>query len=381
MTRKLARRSSLILVYGHFVNDTFSFMISGLLPLFTAVFSLSYFLVGVIAMVFNLTSSVMQPLLGRWFDRHQAAWLIEAGLVVNCLGMSFVGISPNYVLVLLLVGTAGLGSAAFHPPAFSAVVKASGSSRGGKMAMFVSGGNTGVFVGPVVAGLLVSMLGRSGTLLMLPVGLITALMLFKIHFKHEEHQIEAQRKPANTRLIALLAAVTAFRSIAISSAIYFLPLYFIARGSSLFLSTAITSLWLGVGVLGQLGGGYLSDRIGQRVVIVVSLLLGGILFYGFLMTSGYTSLGLLVVSGAFLYASWAVIVVMSAEAAPSNIGAVSGFMLGFYVGIGGIAAAAFGALGDAFGLTNAFYVVAGSAFLGGLTALLLPKRIEHAVSV
>jgi FSR family fosmidomycin resistance protein-like MFS transporter len=295
--------------------------------------------------------------------------------------MSFVGIAPNYVLVLFLVGTAGLGSAAFHPPAFSAVVKASGSSAGGKMAMFVSGGNTGVFVGPVVAGLLVSMLGRSGTLLMLPVGLITALMLFKIHFKHETRHIESQSKAANTHLIALLAAVTAFRSIAISSAIYFLPLYFIAKGDSLFLATAITSLWLGVGVLGQLGGGYLSDRIGQRLVIVASLLLGALLFYGFLITSGYTSLALLAISGALLYASWAVIVVMSVEAAPSNIGAVSGFMLGFYVGIGGIAAAAFGALGDVLGLTKAFDVVAGSAFLGGLTALLLPKRIENRVSV
>jgi len=371
----LARRSfSLILTYGHFVNDTFSFMISGLLPLFTALFSLSYFLVGVVAMVFNVTSSIMQPLLGRWFDHHQAAWLLEAGLVINCLGMSLVGLSPNYVLVLFLVGTAGLGSAAFHPPAFSAVVKASGSSRGRKMAMFVSGGNTGVFVGPVVAGLLVSMFGRSGTLLMLPVGLVSIVMLFKIHFKHETHHIESQSKPANTHLIALLSAVTAFRSIAISSATYFLPLYFIARGDSLFLATAITSLWLGVGVLGQLCGCYLSDRIVQPLVIAVSLLLGALLFYGFLVTSGYTSLALLALSGALLYASWAVIVVMSAEAAPSNIGTVSGFMLGFYVGIGGIAAAAFGAVGDALGLTNAFYVVAGSAFLGGLTALLLPRR-------
>ena len=365
-----------IILLGHLVNDTFSFMISGLLPVFTVLFNLSYLLLGVIVMVFNVTSSILKPLFGRWFDRSQAAWLLEMGLILNCIGMSLVGFSPNYVVLLFLIGTAGLGSAAFHPPAFSAVLRSSDSSKGSAMGLFVSGGNIGVFLGPIVAGSLVSLLGPRGTIVMLPIGLVTVVLLFRAHLQKKVSSVEVTLShPANLRLLVLLAAITAFRSISIQSAVNFLPLYFVKLGDPLLIATAITSTWLGFGVLGQLGGGFLSDRFGERGVVVTSLLLGAFLFYGFLVTSSYLSLVLLAVSGALLYASWASIVVMSTEAAPNNVGAVSGFMLGFSVGIGGLAAVGFGAVGDVLGLSYAFYLVTASALLGGIVALFLPRRI------
>jgi FSR family fosmidomycin resistance protein-like MFS transporter len=365
-----------LLVIGHTVNDTFSNLLSGLLPVLTAFFDLSYLLAGLVAMVFNLTSSILQPLLGRWFDRTQTTWLLEAGLALNCVGMSLVGISPTYVILLFLVGTAGLGSAAFHPPAFSTVVRSSASGKGGAMGIFLSGGNTGFFLGPIVAGALVSGLGLPGTLVLLPVGLLTAALLLKVRklgSRNEEPSTETARQPANTRLVTLLATITALRSITIQTAVTFLPLYFVVRGDSLFLATAIASIWLGVGVIGQLGGGFISDRIGRRPVIVTSLLAGALLFYGFLITNGTLSLILLALSGAALYANWSVIVVMSSEAAPSNVGAVSGFMLGFSVGIGGLAALGFGAVADLLGLYSAFLAFAGFALAGGVLALFLPR--------
>ena len=367
--------SSSLLALGHGVNDLFSNSLSGLLPIITDLFGLSYLLAGVVAMVFNVTSSIMQPLLGHWFDRSHTAWLLEAGLALNCVGMSLLGFSSSYVLLLFFVGTAGLGSASFHPPAFSAVVKSGSSSRGKDMGIFLSGGNTGFFLGPFVAGALGSAFGLRGMVLLLPVGLLVALGLLKakINPREVEQDSSHHRYPANKRILAILASITALRSVTVQSAVTFLPLYFVARGDSLLLATAIASIWLGVGVLGQLGGGYVSDRVGRRPIIVTSLLLGAVLFYGFLLTDGFISLILLALSGAVLYASWSVIVVMSSEAAPSNVGAVSGFMLGFYVGIGGIAALGFGALADSLGLSDAFEIFACFALIGGFLALFLPK--------
>lgn len=364
------------LVLGHLVNDMLSFMISGLLPVFMVLFNLSYFLAGVIAMVFNITSSLVQPLLGRWFDRTQAVWLLEAGLVLNCLGMSLVGLSPNYTILLFLIGTAGLGAAAFHPPAFAAVLRFSGPSKGSAMGLFIAGGNVGTFLAPMLTGFLMSVLGPPGTLVMLPIGLITVALMFRMHFKQEARSVEVRlTRPANTRLLFLLVIITVFRSIAIYGGINFLPLYFVKVGDSLVLATALTSLWLGLGVLGQFGGGLLSDRIGGRPVVVWSLLFGGLFFYGFLVTNGFFSLILFAASGAMLYASWPVMMVMSSQAAPDNVGAVSGLMLGFSVGVGGLASVAIGVVGDMLGLGYAFYFIAAVGLLGGLVALFLPRRI------
>lgn len=363
------------LVLGHAVNDTSANLLSGLLPALTSLYGLSYLLAGVVAMVFNFTSSILQPLFGRWFDRTQAFWLLEVGIAVNCVAMSLTGIAPSYTVLLFLVGTAGLGSAAFHPPSFSAVVRSGGPARGRAMGIFLSGGNTGFFLGPLVAGLLVSALGLPGSLLLLPIGVVTAVLLFRIRVG--DHQgappTTDQTRPANKRLLALLATITAFRSIAIQSAVTFLPLYFVARGEPLLVATSIASFWLGVGVLGQLAGGFLSDRVGRCPVIVTSLLAGGALFYGFLNTSGFLSVLLLALSGCLLYASWSVIVVMSSEAAPANVGAVTGFMLGFSVGVGGFGALGFGGVADNLGLTLAFTLVIAFALAGGVVALLLPR--------
>ena len=365
-----------LLVIGHAVNDMLSYSLPGLLPILTVFFNLSYLLAGLVAMVFNVTSSILQPLIGRWFDRTQAAWLLEAGLVLNCVGMSLVGISPNYVALLFLVGTAGFGSAAFHPPGFSAVIKSAQSSKGGAMGLFLSGGNVGLFLGPIVAGALMTRFGLSGTLSLLPIGLLAAVLLFRVYKPvngKEQPLRSGVNRPVNKRLVALLGTITALRALILQTAVVFLPIYFVARGYSLFLATLIVSIWLGVAVLGQLGGGFISDRSGGRPVIVLSLLTGAALFYGFLMTDGILSLILLALSGAALYANWSVIVVMSSEAAPRNVGAVSGFMLGFFVGIGGLAALVFGGVADAIGLHSTFMLFAGFALVGGLIALFLPK--------
>jgi FSR family fosmidomycin resistance protein-like MFS transporter len=364
------------LVLGHAVNDTSGNLFTGLLPAFTSLFGLSYLLAGLVAMVFNITSSIMQPLFGRWFDRTQAVWLLEVGIAVNCVAMSLTGIAPNYSALLLLVGIAGLGSAAFHPPSFSTVVRSGGPARGRAMGIFLSGGNTGYFLGPLVAGLVVSTLGLPGSLLLLPIGVVTAALLFRIRVgeHHSTPQTTDQTRPASMRLVALLATITAFRSIATQSIVTFLPLYFVARGESLLLATSTASLWLGIGVLGQLGGGYLSDRVGRRSVIVASLIAGGLCFYAFLNSSGPISILLLALSGVLLYASWSVIVVMSSEAAPSNVGTVTGFMLGFSVGVGGFGALGFGAAADSLGLDFAFTLTIAFALVGGVIAFLLPRR-------
>ncbi len=367
-------RSVLFLYLGHIVNDTSSNTLSGLLPVLTSLFGLSYLLAGIVVLVSNVTSSILQPFFGYVFDRTKATWLIEIGLAANCIGMSLMGILPNYATLLLIVGIAGLGGAAFHPPAFSIIVKSSNTGRGRSIGIFTSTGNVGFFLGPVAVGVLVSTLGPQGMLFLLPIGLATAALLFKVKPTKEQDTPLTRGKgvPADKRLLVLLMSITALRSITIQSATTFLPLYLVTEGNSLLAATSIASFWLAIGVLGQIAGGFLSDRVGRRPVIVISLLTGGIVFYGFLATTGFFSMLLLAISGALLYASWSVIMAMSSEAAPSNIGTVTGLMLGFSIGVGGVAAMGFGAVADMIGLVSTFNIMSVFALAGGMMALLLP---------
>jgi FSR family fosmidomycin resistance protein-like MFS transporter len=280
-------------------------------------------------------------------------------------------------MLLFLLGTAGLGTASFHPPAFSTVVKAGNSGKGQAMGVFLAGGNTGFFLGPIVAGLILTMYGLHGTLLLLPIGLIVALVLLRARVTVQAPAIildaESTKTPANKRLVALLATITACRSTTITVAETFLPVYFVSRGEPLIIATALASLWLGIGVLGQLTGGYASDKIGRFPVITSSLLMGSAFFLAFLVTRGLTSIIFLTLAGIVLYASWSVIVVMASEAAPHDVGAVSGLMLGLAVGIGGFAALGFGALADRIGLQSALIAFTTFVFTGGLLAFIIPR--------
>jgi FSR family fosmidomycin resistance protein-like MFS transporter len=299
---------------------------------------------------------------------------MELGLIVNCVGMSFVGIAPTYTVILFLVGTAGLGCAAFHPVAFCRVVETSDKSRGGRLGVFLSTGNTGSFLAPMVGGLMVSAVGMSGTLLLLPVGITLTLLLLGYRSAAGNMVRISPHQKTNRRLVAILSVITALRSIAVQPIIAFLPLYFVAKGNTLFFATAVASLWLGLALTGQVVGGRISDRVGRRPVILTSLFLGSALFYGFLATSGLLSLLFLTFSGAVMYAGWSVIVAMSSEAAPSSVGAVSGVMLGFAIGVGGLATAVFGGLADVIGLEAAFYISTAFAVAAGLFSLVLPKQ-------
>ncbi|HUK27179.1 MAG TPA: MFS transporter [Candidatus Acidoferrales bacterium] len=366
-----------LLVFGHTVNDVYSNLLAGLLPILILTFGLSYMLAGLAALVFNAFSSVLQPFIGRWFDRTHTTWLLEIGLTLNCICMSLVGIAPNYVIVLFLLGTAGLGTASFHPPAFSTVVRAGGSRKGQAVGFFVAGGNTGFFLGPIVAGLILTVYGLHGTLLLLPFGLVAAFILLRARVTavtpKAKLDLNATHASTNRRLVALLATITACRSTTITVAETFLPVYFVARGEPLFIATALASAWLGIGIFGQFAGGYASDRIGRFPVIASSLLIGGPLFLLFLITSGFTSIIFLALAGGVLYAGWTVIVVMASEAAPQNVGTVSGLMLGLAVGIGGFAALGFGALADRIGLQSALLAITAFLFVGGLLAFMIPK--------
>lgn len=371
----------LLMFLGHVAVDTSQ----GTLPVVVAklkeVFQLSYFQVGVMMMILNLSSSVIQPFFGYISDRFRTGWFIPAGILWTALAMGLLGWAPNYTTALVLVGFAGLGTAAFHPRAMMAVYLVSGEKRGFGAAVFSTGGNLGFALGPVVGSLLVLGLGLHATVGLVPVAVLLFLVIVFypgdfLRREAEKKSVPAQQADPDTvpipwvSLTAVCLIVT-LRSWVYMSAITYMPMLFQTRGVALQSGSLILTVFLASGAAAGLYGGYLSDKIGRKSVIVWTSVLYPVLAALMLLVDGPWVWFLAGASGAALLASFSVTIVLTQELLPRNLGLASGLILGLGFGTGGLGTAVSGYLADLFGLDMTFWMMAGVPFLSVGLALLI----------
>jgi FSR family fosmidomycin resistance protein-like MFS transporter len=129
-------------------------------------------------------------------------------------------------------------------------------------------------------------------------------------------------------------------------------------------------IFLAAVAAGTFAGGPLGDRFGRKYVIWFSIM--GILPFTLMLP--YANLfwtGVLsVVIGAVLASAFPAIVVFAQELMPGRLGMVSGLFYGFAFGMGGVGAAALGALADATSITFVYKVCAYLPAIGLLTVFL-----------
>ncbi|MBM4306834.1 MAG: MFS transporter, partial [Deltaproteobacteria bacterium] len=153
-----------LLSVAHFVTDLNQGALPALLPFFKDALNLSYTMAGTILLSANLTSSIIQPILGHLSDRRPIGWFLPLAPIIACLGISASGFIPNYFLLLVLIIITGFGIALFHPEGFKTAYFFTGEKKATGMSIFAVGGNLGIAIGPIWALLLVTSLGLHGTL-------------------------------------------------------------------------------------------------------------------------------------------------------------------------------------------------------------------------
>lgn len=382
----------LLLFVGHVWVDTSQGILPVALAKLKEVFALNYFQVGLVMMVLNLTSSVIQPVFGYISDRLSIGWFVPLGILWTALTMGLLGWAPNYPSAVLLVGLAGLGTAAFHPRGMMAVYHVSGSRLGLGAAIFSTGGNLGFALGPMVGSLLILGFGLHATLgLVVPGVLLFAAIFFYPGDFLKRQPATLSSSPETSRqehhpipwasLTAVCLIVT-LRSWVYVSLITFLPMFFQIKGVDLKSGSLMLTVFLAGGAAAGLYGGHLSDRIGRRIVIAASMLVYPILA-GLLIVAGEPWLWLLsVVSGAALLASFSVTIVLAQELLPRHVGLASGLVLGLSFGTGGLGTALSGYLADMIGLHQTAWVLALAPLLCALLVLFIrtTPRSDMAVS-
>lgn len=366
---------------AHFFNDSYGQYLPILLPLLAASIGFSLSLAAVVVTAYTITSSIVQPFLGHIADRHATRLISVLGIMGSAIGASLLGVSPSFIVLVLLAVLAGFGTASFHPQGAAMVVAISGKRKATMMSIYLFGGSAGFAVGPLVVARVAHTSLHATPLLMIP-GLLMALA-FYFFAPQNWSPGAAAGSPAgpslwavlreHRRVLALLLGVVVLRSLTQQGLSTFLPFYYKHLGHTAGYAAAVLSVLGLTGAFGGLLGGFLADRFSQRPVIVISLLLAGPLLVALPHLSGaplFIDAGL---SGVLLLSSWNVLTVKGQQLLNKNVGMASGLMLGFSGGLGGLGVIPMGIIGDRVGTLPILTFLGLLAPVAGLLALTLPE--------
>ena len=361
---------------GHFITDINQGALPALLPFFIAAYDLSYAAAAGIVFAANMASTVVQPLFGHAADRFSKPWFLSGGMFLAGLGLALTGISHSYRMIILLAVLSGIGIAAYHPEAARLANFAAGPRKGAAMSIFGVGGTLGFAVGPLLVSMAMPQWGLPGTLILLvPVTVMAIAMTshFGAFAALEKRVAGRKGGPGNVHLqdawgpFARLTLTVIGRSILFYGLNTFIPIYWInvLKESKASGALALT-LFAGAGIVGNLLGGSLADRIGQKKVVLLGFLSLTVLLPLFVWVSDIRLATLLLIPiGLTLYATYSPTIVMGQSYLPNRIGLSSGVTLGIAIAIGGGAAPVIGRIGDIYGI---WYSLASMACLPIFTA-------------
>ncbi len=367
-----------VMALAHFTNDLYAAFLAPLLPLLVGRFDLSLTLAGLLGTVFNTASAFSQPFFGLAADRISRPGFTVLGATVTATAMGMLGLAPTYSLLVVLLVVAGLGTGSFHPQSFAVVGSASGTRLGTGMSIFVAGGEFGYALGPLYAAVVVGAVGLAGTAVAAAPGLLACLVLWRLTSGWEittERPAERLRADLwrNARSLLLIWTVVVIRSVIILSHILFLPLLLSGRGHSLIVGGAAVFLFGGIGAIGGLVGGTLSDMIGRRAVMAISLGLSVPLLLAFDLIQSIWGLVPLALGGVVLYLAAPVSIVMAQEMLPARASFASSLVTGVAWGSAGLTLTIVGALADRIGLSTTLVATLVLSIPGMAAIWFLPK--------
>ncbi len=371
---------------AHLLNDLISSMIPAMYPLVKEAYRLDFTQVGLITLAFQVTSSLLQPVLGFVTDHKPWPYAMVAGMAATLSGLLGLAFAGNYATVLVAAALVGLGSAVFHPEATRMARHAAAGQQGFAQGIFQIGGHAGYAAGPLLAAMIVVPRGQASIAWMSVVALAAMVLMAWTGARYSEmrsSQIGALKKApigtaepllpakrillAMTILIVLLLSKNSYTSVFTS----YYTFYLIAQFDvTVQVSQVMLFLYLVVGALGVIIGGVLGDRIGRQRVIWISIL-GTLPFTLLLPFVDLFWTGVLsVVIGLIMASAFPSILIYAIDLVPHRVGLVGGLFYGLAFGLGGLAAAAVGALADHIGIIEMFKLCAWLPALGLLTFML-----------
>lgn len=369
---------------SHLLNDTMQSLMPALYPMLKQNLGLSFGEVGLITLSFQLTASLLQPVVGIVTDRRPMPYSLALGMGFTLLGLLLLSVAPSLPVVVAAAAMIGMGSAVFHPEASRMARYASGGRHGLAQSVFQVGGNAGSAMGPLLAAFVVLPHGQRSVAWFSSVAMLAMLILGSVGRWYVRRQMLGGLR--GRRAVAVPNGLSRRRvgvSIAILVALVFSKFFYLAsintylifylmRHFHVSVESAQIDLFvfLAAAAVGTFFGGPIGDRIGRKYVIWASIV--GVLPFTLVLphVGLVATVALTVPIGLILASAMPAIVVYAQELMPGKVGMVSGLFFGFAFGLGGLGAAALGWLADRTSIETVYEVCAWLPAIGLLTAFL-----------
>ncbi|MES2462571.1 MAG: MFS transporter [Armatimonadota bacterium] len=372
----------LALSFCHLLNDMMQSLFPAIYPILQREYHLNFSQIGLLTLTFQITASVLQPIIGMLTDRRPLPYSTSIGMGFTLIGLVLLSAATQYGALLVAAACIGLGSAVFHPESSRMARLASGGRHGLAQSVFQVGGNVGSSIGPLLAAFIVLPRGQGSLAGFSVFALMGMIILWQVGNWYSRRRAASLNRPVGTRTVPLprktvvtalvvLALLVFTKYIYMASLTNYYTFYLIHKfGVSVRDSQLLLFLFLGGMALGTVAGGPIGDRFGSKNVIWFSIL--GIL--PFTLALPYASLpvtaALTILIGITMASAFPAIVVLAQELVPGKVGMIAGLFFGFAFGMAGIAAALLGTLADRKGIDYVYSVCSYLPLLGLLTVFL-----------
>ncbi|MFL6416491.1 MAG: MFS transporter [Bryobacteraceae bacterium] len=368
--------------FCHLLNDLLQSLLAAIYPILKTSFHLDFGQIGLISLTFQVTASLLQPVVGFYTDRKPRPFSLAIGMSISLVGLVFLAFAWSYPVLLLAAAMVGLGSSIFHPESSRVARMASGGRHGLAQSLFQVGGNAGSSVGPLLAAFIVLPHGQVSIAWFSIAAILAIIILANIGVWYR-NRVQTGSGKTKKPSVAVFSKSKVNFSLAILVALIFSKYFYLASLTNYYTFYLISKfhvsvqsaqlhlfLFLGAVAAGTILGGPVGDRIGRKYVIWVSI--AGALPFTLALpfVNLFWTAVLSVVIGVILASAFSAILVYAQELVPGRVGMISGIFFGLAFGMGGIGAALLGKLADATGIQLVYRICSFLPLIGLLTAFL-----------
>ncbi len=356
-----------------------------MLPLLITKFGISLSVAGLLDVVRKIPS-LFNPFIGLLADKICMKYLVIFTPGVSAICMSLLGVSPSFIILLILLFITGISSALFHIPSPVMIKNYSGPKTATGMSFFMFGGELARTLGPLLITAALSIWGLEGSYRVMPIGIIASVILFfklkdvsSLNSKNNKKKVKGAKETIKELVpfFLLIGGFQLFRAGMKAAFTLYLPTYLIGKGESLWIAGISLSVLQLAGVAGTFGAGYISDKIGHRNLLLITAIASPLVMWAFITSSKMMMMPLLIIMGFLLFASSPVILALVQDTNTNRPAFINSIYMSISFGISSLMVLIVGILGDKIGLQLTYQICAALAFVSIPFIFILPKKEHH----